>query len=86
MISSFTGSILGIAVLVVMAGLLSRTATAFGAADYASMMILGLVAASTIGTGRSAKGFAMVVLGMILGCVGTDVNSGRSALPSARPS
>ena len=76
MASSFAGSIIGILVLVLMAGWLSRAATAFGAADYAAMMILGLVAASTIGTDRLAKGFAMVTLGLLLGCVGTDVNSG----------
>lgn len=76
MASSFIGSVLGIVVLVVLAGWLSRAATAFGAADYAAMMILGLVAASTIGSDRPAKAFAMVTLGLILGCVGTDVNSG----------
>ena len=76
MASSFTGSVVGIIVLVMLAGWLSRAATAFGAADYAAMMILGLVAASTIGTTRPAKGFAMVTLGLLLGCVGTDVNSG----------
>ena len=76
MVSSFIGSVLGIVVLVVLAGWLSRAATAFGAADYAAMMILGLVAASTIGSDRPAKAFAMVTLGLILGCVGTDVNSG----------
>lgn len=76
MASSFSGSLIGIAVLVMLAGWLSRAATAFGAADYAAMMILGLVAASTIGSARPAKGFAMVVLGLLLGCVGTDVNSG----------
>ncbi|WP_333826808.1 tripartite tricarboxylate transporter permease [Pararhodobacter sp.] len=76
MVSSFTGSVIGILVLVVLAGWLSRAATAFGAADYAAMMILGLVAASTIGTPRPAKGFAMVTLGLLLGCIGTDVNSG----------
>lgn len=76
MASSFTGSVVGIIVLVMLAGWLSRAATAFGAADYAAMMILGLVAASTIGTSRPAKGFAMVTLGLLLGCIGTDVNSG----------
>lgn len=80
MVSSFVGSILGIVVLVVLAGWLSRAAMAFGAADYAAMMILGLVAASTIGSERPAKGFAMVTLGLILGCVGTDVNSGAQRL------
>lgn len=76
MVSSFIGSIFGILVLVALSGVLSRAATGFGAADYAAMMVLGLVAASTIGGGHAAKGLAMVVLGMILGCVGTDVNSG----------
>ncbi|TKW68064.1 MAG: tripartite tricarboxylate transporter permease [Paracoccus denitrificans] len=80
MVSSFVGSILGIVVLVVLAGWLSRAAMAFGAADYAAMMILGLVAASTIGSERPTKGFAMVTLGLILGCVGTDVNSGAQRL------
>ncbi|WOI56821.1 tripartite tricarboxylate transporter permease [Palleronia sp. LCG004] len=76
MASSFAGSVIGIVVLVLMAGWLSRVAVAFGAADYAAMMVLGLVAASTIGSARPAKGFAMIVLGMLLGCIGTDVNSG----------
>jgi putative tricarboxylic transport membrane protein len=55
MASSFAGSVIGIVVLVVLAGWLSRAATAFGAADYAAMMILGLVAASTIGTARPPR-------------------------------
>lgn len=84
MVSSFTGSIIGILVLVVLAGWLSRAATAFGAADYAAMMILGLVAASTIGSSRPAKGFAMVTLGLLLGCIGTDVNSGAQRFTFGR--
>lgn len=76
MVSSFAGSMLGIVILVLLAGWLSGLATSFGAADYAAMMVMGLVAASTIGEGRLAKSLAMVVLGVILGCVGTDVNSG----------
>jgi len=80
MVSSFAGSILGIVVLVFLARWLSEVATRFGAAEYAAMMTLGLVAASTIGSGAPAKGLAIVVLGMILGCVGTDVNSGVQRL------
>ena len=76
MVSSFAGSMLGIVVLVVLAGWLSEVATSFRSAEYAAMMVLGLVAASTIGSDRPAKAFAMVTLGLILGCVGTDVNSG----------
>jgi len=76
MISSFSGSMIGIFVLILLSGALARAAIAFGAAEYAAMMILGLVAASTVGAKHPAKGLAMVVLGLILGCVGTDVNSG----------
>ncbi|SEU04249.1 tripartite tricarboxylate transporter permease [Paracoccus homiensis] len=76
MISSFAGSLLGIAILVLMAGWLASIATQFGAADYAAMMVMGLVAASTIGSRQPAKSLAMVVVGLILGTVGTDVNSG----------
>ena len=42
MVSSFCGSMIGIVVLVVLAGWLSRMATRFGAADYAAMMVLVL--------------------------------------------
>jgi len=76
MISSFSGSMLGIIVLIFLAEWLSGVATKFGAADYAAMMIMGLVAASTVGSGRPAKNLAMVVLGLIIGVIGTDVNSG----------
>ena len=76
MMSSFAGSMLGIVILVMLAGWLSALATSFGAAEYTAMMVMGLVAASTVGKGRPAKALAMVVLGVILGCVGTDVNSG----------
>ncbi|OOY03171.1 tripartite tricarboxylate transporter permease [Thioclava sp. F28-4] len=76
MISSFSGSMIGIIVLILLSGALARAAIAFGAAEYAAMMILGLVAASTVGAKYPAKGLAMVVLGLILGCIGTDVNSG----------
>lgn len=84
MASSFVGSMVGIVVLVMLAGWLSRAATAFGAADYAAMMILGLVAASTIGSARPAKGFAMVTLGLLLGCIGADVNSGAQRFTFGR--
>ncbi|WP_045389853.1 tripartite tricarboxylate transporter permease [Falsirhodobacter sp. alg1] len=76
MISSFAGSMLGIVILIALAGWLAQLATRFGAAEYAVMMIMGLVAASTIGSGKIAKSLSMVVAGVILGCVGTDVNSG----------
>jgi len=48
----------------------------FGPAEYFALMVLGLIAASTLASGSPAKGMAMVVLGLLLGTVGTDINSG----------
>ena len=45
----------------------------FGSAEYFSLMVLGLVAASTISDGSAIKGLAMVVLGIILATVGMDL-------------
>jgi TctA family transporter len=42
------------------------------------MMLLGLIAASALASGSPAKGLAMVVFGLLLGTVGTDINSGQA--------
>jgi TctA family transporter len=57
---------------------IAEMALKFGSPEYFSMMLLGLVAASTISTGSPIKGIAMVVLGLLFGVVGTDVNSGTA--------
>jgi TctA family transporter len=48
----------------------------FGPAEYFSLMVLGLVGAVVLASGSLLKAVAMVVLGLLLGLVGTDVNSG----------
>ena len=75
-IASFVGSMLGIAVLVAFAPGIAEIGLRFGAAEYFSIMLLGLVAASTLAVGSPVKGLAMVVFGLLLGTVGTDINSG----------
>jgi len=55
---------------------LVEVAFQFGPAEYFSLMLLGLLAASTLTTGSPIKGVAMVAIGLLLGVVGTDVNSG----------
>ena len=49
----------------------------FGAAEYFSLMVLGLVGSIVLAHGSLLKAVAMVLLGLLLGLVGTDVNSGR---------
>lgn len=75
-IASFVGSMLGIAVLVFFSPAIAEVGLKFGAAEYFAMMLLGLIAASMLASGSALKGLAMVMLGLLLGTVGTDVNSG----------
>jgi putative tricarboxylic transport membrane protein len=55
---------------------LTEVAFLFGPAEYFSLMILGLIGAVVLASGSLLKAVAMVVLGLLLGLVGTDVNSG----------
>jgi putative tricarboxylic transport membrane protein len=57
---------------------LSGLALKFGPAEYCSLMILGLIGAVVLAHGSLLKAIAMVVLGLLLGIVGTDVNSGAA--------
>ena len=75
-VASFWGSAVGIVILMMFAPLLAEAALQFGPAEYCSLMLLGLIAASTVGQGSPIKGVAMMILGLVLGVVGTDVNTG----------
>jgi putative tricarboxylic transport membrane protein len=55
---------------------LAEFALKFSSAEYFSLMLMGLVAAAVLAHGDMVKSLAMVVLGLLLGIVGADVNSG----------
>ncbi len=55
---------------------LTELAFKFGPAEYFSLMVLGLIGAVVLASGSLVKAIAMIVLGLLLGIVGTDVNSG----------
>ncbi|MEY3969430.1 MAG: hypothetical protein RL617_443 [Pseudomonadota bacterium] len=55
---------------------LAELAFKFGPAEYFSLMVMGLIAAVVLAHGSFVKALAMVVLGLLLGLMGTDVNSG----------
>lgn len=75
-IASFVGGTVGIFALVVFAPFLSTLAIAFGPAEYFAIIVFGLVAAAAVTQGSALKGITMVVLGLILGSVGSDLHSG----------
>ncbi|MFS8115360.1 tripartite tricarboxylate transporter permease [Rhizobium jaguaris] len=66
----------GITEMIFLAPVLVRAALNFGPAEICSLMLLGLIAGSTLAKGSALKGIAMTTLGLLLGMVGTDVNSG----------
>ena len=74
--SFFAGSVATI--LVAASGpLLTSVALSFGPADYFSLMLLGLIISAVLAQGSVLKSVAMVVLGVALGLVGTDVQTGQ---------
>jgi TctA family transporter len=65
-------------VLVAASGpLLTEIALSFGPADYFSLMLLGLIISAVLAHGSTLKAIGMVVLGVSLGLVGTDVQTGQ---------
>jgi putative tricarboxylic transport membrane protein len=73
--SFFAGSV-GTLILAAFAPPLTELAFKFGPAEYFSLMILGLIGAVVLASGSLLKAIGMIVLGLLLGLVGTDVNSG----------
>jgi TctA family transporter len=77
-IGSFIAGCVATLLIALFAPPLADLALKFGPAEYFSLMVLGLVAATVLAHGSLIKAIAMVVLGLLLGLVGTDVNSGVS--------
>src|SRR3954467_4563282 len=75
-VSSFIGGTIAILVLAWLAPILGEVAFLFGPADYCAMMMVGFVCVSFVTTGSLLNGLAMCMIGVLLGQVGTDVNSG----------
>ena len=55
---------------------LAEMALKFSSPEYFSLMLMGLVAAAVLAHGDMMKSLAMMVLGLLLGIVGSDVDSG----------
>jgi putative tricarboxylic transport membrane protein len=75
-IGSFIAGCFGTLLIAAFAAPLAEVALKFGPAEYFSLMVLGLIAAVVLASGSVIKAVAMIVLGLLLGIVGTDVNSG----------
>jgi putative tricarboxylic transport membrane protein len=76
-IGSFVAGTFGTIMIAVAGPPLAEFALKFGAPEYFSLMLMSLVAAAVLAQGDMLKSIAMVVLGLLLGIVGTDVNTGQ---------
>jgi len=75
-IGSFFAGCVATLIIAVAAPPLAEVALKFGPSEYFSLMVFGLVAATVLAHGSLTKAIAMVVFGLLLGIIGTDVNSG----------
>lgn len=76
-IGSFFAGTVSTLVVAAAAVPLADFALKFGPAEYFSLMVLGLIAAVVLAQGDIFKAVAMTLLGLLLGLIGVDVNSGE---------
>ena len=72
MVSSGVGGIIGVLIAWIGASKLVSIVFEFGPAEYTALALLGLALVANIGAKDAIKGMASVMLGLLLGCVGSD--------------
>ncbi len=75
-IGSFIAGTFGTFMIALAGPPLAEVALKFGAPEYFSLMLMGLIAAAVLAQGDMVKSLAMVAVGLLLGIVGLDVNTG----------
>ncbi len=76
MMSSFIGGSIAIVLMMMFTPMLAQFALRFSSAEYFMIMLLGLIAASTIAPGSQLKSLAMMAAGLAIGLIGSDLNTG----------
>src|SRR2546425_6441063 len=74
-IGSFFAGCVSTVIIALFAPPLAGVALKFGPAEYFSLMVLGVIAATVLAHGSLIKAIAMVVFGLLLGLLGTHGNS-----------
>lgn len=75
-ISSFIGGIMAVLAMALFADFIGNLVFEFSPAEYCAIMLLGFLSISAVVTGNVINGIGMACVGILLGCVGTDINSG----------
>jgi len=77
-LGSFFAGCVGTLFICAFAPPLAAIAQQFNSPDYFSLMVLGLVTAVVLAHGSVIKAIAMIMIGLLIGLVGTDINSGAT--------
>ena len=84
-IGSFIAGTVGTLIMALFGPPLTELALKFGAPEYFSLMVMGLLGSAVLAHGSLLKGLGMIVLGLLLGIVGSDVNSGTERFTFGAP-
>ncbi|MET0445635.1 MAG: tripartite tricarboxylate transporter permease [Pseudorhodoplanes sp.] len=79
-IGSFIAGCFGTVVIALLGPPLAMMAQKFASPDYFSLMVLGLVSAVVLANGSAFRAIAMIFLGLLLGMVGMDINTGEARM------
>src|SRR5690349_10513806 len=79
-IGSFFAGCVATVLIAVLGAPLTKLALAFGPAEYFSLMVLGLIFAVVLAKGSVLKAIAMIVFGILLSMVGSDIETGASRM------
>jgi len=79
-IGSFVAGTVATILIAALGAPMTRVGLLFGPAEYFSLMIMGLVFAVVLARGSLLKAIAMIAVGVLLSCVGTDLETGRERL------
>jgi putative tricarboxylic transport membrane protein len=79
-IGSFIAGTIATILIAALGAPMTRIGLLFGPAEYFSLMIMGLVFAVVLARGSLLKAIAMIAVGVLLSCVGTDLETGRERL------
>jgi TctA family transporter len=75
-IGSFVAGCIATLLIAVCGPFIAQVAQRFSAPEYFSLMVFGLVSAVILAHGSVFKAILMVLIGLLLGLVGTDINTG----------
>ena len=84
-IGSFFAGCFATVIIAALGAPLTKLALLFGPAEYFSLMVMGLCFAVVLARGSILKAFCMIMLGLLLSTVGTDLETGQERMTLGFP-